>query len=76
MKNGTLITGYEPGGIVARATSMLAAIGVSTWGDFAALCAAIWTLLLIGEWIWKKVLRPCFERRGWIRRQMRRATDQ
>ncbi len=63
---------YAP---VKIATAWLAAIGISSWSDFAALLAALYSLILIGEWVWKKLLRPCFERRGWVKRRMRRQTD-
>lgn len=33
----------------------LAAIGISTWGDFAAMLAAIYSLFLICDWIYKKL---------------------
>lgn len=25
------------------------------WSDFAAMCATIYTLLMISEWLWKKI---------------------
>lgn len=39
-----------------------------SWGDIASILAAAYTALLIGEWVWKKVLRPFAERRGWKQR--------
>lgn len=33
----------------------LTSIGVTSWGDFSALCASILSLLLIADWVWKKV---------------------
>jgi len=35
----------------------LSSIGIHTWSDFAALCAAIYSLMLIGGW-----LRRAFKR--------------
>jgi hypothetical protein len=35
-------------------SKVLNAIGIGSWGDFAAMCAALYSLLLIGEWLWKK----------------------
>lgn len=32
----------------------LDAIGITSWGDFAAMLAAVYSLILIGEWAWKK----------------------
>jgi hypothetical protein len=30
------------------------AFGIGSWGDFAAMCAALYSVLLIIEWVWKK----------------------
>jgi hypothetical protein len=35
-------------------SKFLESIGVGSWGDFAAMCAAFYSLLLICEWVWKK----------------------
>jgi hypothetical protein len=35
-------------------SKFLEAIGIGSWGDFAAMLAAFYSLLLIGEWVWKK----------------------
>jgi hypothetical protein len=56
-------------------TAWVAAIGVSSWSDFAAMLAAIYTLLLVGEWLWKRVGRPFCEARGWVKRPKRRRDD-
>ncbi len=62
---------------VAKVLSVwAAAFGISSWSDLAAFLAALYSLILIGEWCWKKFLRPCFERRGWLKRRARRASDQ
>lgn len=70
MKDATQIDHAIP-----KFISILAAIGISSWGDFAAFCGAMWTLLLIGEWVWKKWLRPHCERKGWVKRKLRRKED-
>lgn len=36
-------------------SEILEKLGIGSWSDFAALCAAVYSLLLIGEWVWKKV---------------------
>ena len=41
--------------LVKIATAWGAAFGMKSWGDLASFCAAIYTLLLIGEWIYKKI---------------------
>ncbi len=38
-------------------TAWLAALGLQTWGDFASFLAACYTLLLIAEWVYKKIKR-------------------
>ena len=37
------------------------------WGTVAQIVAVVYTTLLILEWFWKKVWRPVFEARGWIK---------
>lgn len=43
------------------------AINSIPWGTVASIAAALYSLLLISEWFWKKLWRPFFERRGWIK---------
>ena len=51
------------------------AVGITSWADFAAAAAALYTLILIGEWLWKKLIRPvCYSHR-WIKRPERRHAD-
>ena len=33
---------------------LLSAAGINSWGDFAAMCAAIYSLFLIFDWLRKK----------------------
>lgn len=33
----------------------LETIGINSWSDAAAACAAIYSIILIGEWLYKKV---------------------
>ena len=35
----------------------LESIGVNSWGDVAAMLAALYSFLLICEWIWKRIKR-------------------
>lgn len=55
--------------------SVWAAVGVSTWADFASMLAALLSFLFICEWFWKKLIRPLCESRGWVKRKRRRKTD-
>lgn len=53
---------------VVKVASAWALFSITSWGDLAAVLAALYSALLIAEWVWKKLLRPCAERRGWLRR--------
>lgn len=37
------------------------------WATIAQMVAALYTMLLMSEWFWKKLWRPFCERRGWIK---------
>lgn len=68
-------------GTVADQVAMAAAVGGDyvlmfwvtsiPWGTIAGISAALLNLLFISEWFWKKLWRPLFERRGWIKRRTR-----
>ena len=60
---------------VMKAVSAWGVVAITSWADVAAMLAAIYTILLMGEWCWKKVIRPIAEARGWIRRLRRRKDD-
>lgn len=61
--------------LIKAVSAWLVAIGISSWSDFAAMCAAIYSILLIIEWIWRKFLRSFLENKGILKRKMRRAED-
>lgn len=48
------------------------AVNSIPWGTIASIVAALYTGLLITEWFWKKLWRPLFERKGWIKAKKRR----
>lgn len=52
--NTLLIKGGSTWGAVGLA-KYLGAIGIHDWGDVAAVFAAIYSFLLIADWIYKKV---------------------
>ena len=56
--------------------AVLAGYGITTWGDVAALLAALYTALLMGEWVWKKWIRPFLEHMGLLTRLKRRKDDE
>lgn len=53
----------------------MASIGITSWGDAAAAMAFAYSAVLFLEWWWRKAIRPCLERRGWIKRRFRRRED-
>lgn len=70
----------KPGAKIGLA--WLATIGVNTLEDMAHLAAAVasifaalYTLCLMCEFVWRKWTRPCLERRGLIKRVRRRRDD-
>jgi len=42
--------------IIKIASAWVAALGITSWGDFASFMAACYTSLLIAEWVYKKFL--------------------
>jgi len=40
--------------IIKIASAWVAALGITSWGDFASFMAACYTSLLIAEWVYKK----------------------
>lgn len=50
-----------------KVLSAWAIIGITSWADFAAFLGALYTLLLILEWLWKKAFRPLAMSKGWIK---------
>lgn len=50
----------------AKVSGIWAFIGITDWSQTASMLAAFLTLLFILEFIWKKVIRPFAEWRGWL----------
>lgn len=42
----------------AKLTSVWAAVGITSWADVAAFMAAMYSLLLVCEFLWKKIIKP------------------
>jgi len=58
---------------VTKVVSAWTAVGITSWADaasaatfIASALAALYTLLLLSEWFWKRVWRPLFARFGWF----------
>lgn len=52
---------------VAKVISLWALIGVTSWTEAAAFAGFIYSMLLISEWLWKKLFRPLGWRHGWMK---------
>jgi len=59
---------------IPKVLSLWAVIGVTSWTEAAAFAGFVYSLILIGEWLWKKVFRKIAEQRGWVAKR-RRAQD-
>lgn len=45
---------------VAKVVSVWTAIGITSWAEAASFAAFLYSLILIGEWVWKKAkARKC-----------------
>jgi hypothetical protein len=51
----------------AKLGSVWAAVGVTSWADVAAVLAAVYSALLIAEFLWKKAIKPFLQWRGYIK---------
>lgn len=52
---------------VAKIATVWAAWGITSWSDMAGFLAAILSTLALGEWVWKKALRPLLIRFGYMK---------
>ena len=46
---------------------MWAAIGITTWSEAAAFVGFLYSLVLLGEWCWKRFGRSMAERYGLVK---------
>lgn len=53
---------------IAKAASAVVAAGMAgySWSEIAAMLAALYTVILIGEWMWKRIVKPFILRRHGI----------
>lgn len=47
-------------------SAVIVTAGGLTWGEIASIMASIYTLCLITEWIWKRLIKPLAIRKGWM----------
>lgn len=74
----TKVAAQQPDGMgltAAKIGTAWAAVGITSWADAASALAFIYTLLLLLEWVWKRIARPFAERRSWLKRPLRRKED-
>lgn len=60
---------------VTKIASVWLAFGITSWSDIAAIAAASYSMLLIGEWFYKRFWRDIFVRWGWVKPKLRRQMD-
>lgn len=53
--------------IKAVSAVIAASVATVTWSQVAAILASLYTAILIGEWAWKRMIKPLAIRRGWIK---------
>lgn len=60
----------------AKVAAVWTGVGIGqtawTWADLAAILAAIYSAILISEWVWKRIGRPAFEKSGFLQPRKRK----
>lgn len=71
-----MLTEEQREGLVAltKIGTVWAFVGITSWADFAAMLAAIYSMLMIVDFFWKKFVRGWCIRVGWLPPD-RRKTD-
>lgn len=72
-----MVTAEQREGLIAltKIGSVWAMVGITSWADFAAALAAIYSLLMIFDFCWKKFVRDWFVRFGLVKPLERRKSD-
>lgn len=52
---------------LAKALTAWAAIGITSWAEAASFVAFVYSSVLLGEWLWKRLVKPIAQQRGWIK---------
>ncbi len=60
------VTGEVSAPVFKLVTAWIA-VSITSWAEAASFLAAIYSAILIGEWVWKRLLRPWCVRHGWVR---------
>ena len=61
--------------IKAASGSLVGAWAAMSWGERAQMAAFLYTMALLVEWLWKRLLKPLAQRRGWVRGKPRDFLD-
>jgi O-antigen/teichoic acid export membrane protein len=51
---------------VVKVASAWGVIAFTSWAEFAAFLGALYTMVLLTEWFWKKMWRPLLVRLGYL----------
>lgn len=62
--------------ILSLWTTVAVAWQSTDWQKLASMAAFFYSLALLGEWVWKRFWRPAAERHGFVKRRLRRSTDE
>lgn len=54
-------------GQVTKVLTVWAAIGITSWAEAASFAAFLYSMVLLAEWFWKKLIKPFLIYRGWIK---------
>jgi hypothetical protein len=54
---------------------MWSVIGIETLGGLDTFLGILVSSLILGEWVWAKIIRPACVRRRWLKAPKRRSYD-
>lgn len=49
---------------VTKVVTAWTAIGITSWAEAASFAAFLYSMALLGEWVWKRIIRPMLISRG------------
>ncbi len=52
---------------IFKAATLWGAIGITSWAEAASFAAFLYSMVLLSEWLWKKLIKPFCISRGWLR---------
>lgn len=51
---------------VIKTLTVWGAIGITSWAEAASFAAFLYSLALLSEWLWKRLIKPFLISRGWM----------